>query len=146
MSCREGETVVNFQYKDFYDVNDLVQVVHVLRGPGGCPWDREQDHQSILRNFHEETYEFCDAAQKDDPENMCEELGDVLMQVVFHACMEEEQKRFTIEDVCDGICKKGLISAFDRFTDFKQRLKQNLKSNYSVVRRRIFLKMKKLCH
>lgn len=98
--------MVNFTSKDRYNFDDLIEIMKILRSPEGCPWDREQDHLSILRNFQEETYEFCDAAQKDDPENMCEELGDVLMQVVFHACIEEEQKRFTIDDVCDAICKK----------------------------------------
>ena len=98
--------MVEFTFKDRYTYEDLLEIMKILRSPGGCPWDAEQTHGSILRNFQEETYEFCEAAQKDDVENMCEELGDVLMQVVFHARIEEEIGRFTMEDVCDCVCKK----------------------------------------
>lgn len=80
--------------------------MHLLRAPGGCPWDREQTHQSIRRNFLEETYEALDAIDRDDVPGMKEELGDVLLQVVFHAVMEEERGRFTPDDVVDGIAQK----------------------------------------
>ncbi|MEA4965990.1 MAG: nucleoside triphosphate pyrophosphohydrolase [Oscillospiraceae bacterium] len=98
--------MIDFTRKDRYAYEDLVLLVRLLRGPGGCPWDREQTHESVLRNFQEETYEFCEAAMADDRDHMCEELGDVLMQVVFHACIEEERGRMTMEDVCDAVCKK----------------------------------------
>ena len=98
--------MVEFTKKERYSYDDLVTIMALLRSPGGCPWDAEQTHGSILRNFQEETYEFCEAAQQDDAAHMCEELGDVLMQVVFHARIEEEAGRFTMEDVCDEICKK----------------------------------------
>ncbi|MFR7894383.1 MAG: MazG nucleotide pyrophosphohydrolase domain-containing protein [Dysosmobacter sp.] len=74
--------------------------------PEGCPWDREQTHQSIRRNFLEETYEALDAIDRNDTPGMCEELGDVLLQVVFHSVMEEEQGRFTADDVVDGVAQK----------------------------------------
>ena len=80
--------------------------MRLLRSPGGCPWDAEQTHQSIRRNFLEETYEALDALDRDDPVDMCEELGDVLMQVVFHATIEEERGRFTMADVVDGVAQK----------------------------------------
>ena len=80
--------------------------MRLLRSPGGCPWDAEQTHQSIRRNFLEETYEALDALDRDDPVDMCEELGDVLMQVVFHATIEEERCRFTMADVVDGVAQK----------------------------------------
>lgn len=73
------------------------------------PWDREQDHHSIRRNFIEETYEVCEAIDNDDPVLLQEELGDVLLQVAFHARMEEEAGRFDFGDVCDGICKKLIV-------------------------------------
>lgn len=101
--------MIDFTRKDRYTYEDLVHLMQILRSPGGCPWDAEQTHRSILRNFLEETYEFCEAAEADDAAHMCEELGDVLMQVVFHARMEEEQGRFTMEDVCDEICKKMIF-------------------------------------
>ena len=101
--------MIDFTRKDRYTYEDLIRLMQILRAPGGCPWDAEQTHGSILRNFHEENYEFCEAAQADDAANMCEELGDVLMQVVFHAQIEAENGRFTMEDVCDGICKKMIF-------------------------------------
>ena len=69
-------------------------------------WDREQDHHSIRRNFIEETYEVCEAIDDEDTEHMKEELGDVLLQVVFHTQMEKGKGTFDIDDVADGICKK----------------------------------------
>ena len=89
--------MVDFQYKPRYDWADFLEIMRLLRGPGGCPWDAEQTHQSIRRNFLEETYETLDALDRDDPEAMCEELGDVLMQVVFHATIEAERGRFTMD-------------------------------------------------
>ena len=98
--------MVDFQYKDSYDLNDLVEIVRILRAPGGCPWDGEQTHQSIRRNFLEEAYEVAEAIDQDSPAHLQEELGDVLLQVVFHAGIEQDAGRFDLNDVADGICKK----------------------------------------
>ena len=98
--------MVNFELKSHYDYEDLLRVIHILRSPGGCPWDQEQTHASIRREFLEETYEALEAIDRDDPVLMQEELGDVLMQVVFHADIEADAGRFTMDDVCDGIVKK----------------------------------------
>lgn len=97
---------VDFPLKQFYDISDLLKIMKLLRGGDGCPWDREQDHHSIRKNFLEETYEVIEAIDKEDPDLLKEELGDVLMQVVFHAQMEAEKNRFDFSDVCDGVCKK----------------------------------------
>ena len=78
----------------------------ILRAPGGCPWDAEQTHTSIRRDLLEETWEVADALDRDDPAAMCEELGDLLLQVVFHAQIETETGRFTIDDVVHGITEK----------------------------------------
>lgn len=78
----------------------------ILRSPGGCPWDIEQTHESIKKSFIEETYEVIEAINKNDKTLMCEELGDVLLQVVFHAEIERNEGTFDINDVCNGICKK----------------------------------------
>ncbi|MFI3312526.1 MAG: nucleoside triphosphate pyrophosphohydrolase [Eubacteriales bacterium] len=101
--------MIDFISKERYNYEDFVNVIEILRAPGGCPWDREQTHQSIARNFLEEVYEFLEAMEQDDPEHMCEELGDVLTQVVFHCNMEQEAGRFTQEDVCDMVCKKMIF-------------------------------------
>ena len=98
--------MLDFTRKARYGFDDLVRLVALLRAPGGCPWDGVQTHQSIRRNFLEETYEALDAIDRDDVPGMKEELGDVLLQVVFHAVMEEERGRFTPDDVVDGIAQK----------------------------------------
>ena len=98
--------MVDFERKEKYNFNDLLRIMEILRAPDGCMWDREQDHQSIRRNFIEETYEVCEAIDEQDTEHLKEELGDVLLQVVFHTQMEKEKGVFDIEDVADGICKK----------------------------------------
>ena len=98
--------MVDFQYKDSYGVKDLEEIVRLLRAPGGCPWDAEQTHQSIRRNFLEEAYKAVEAIDEGSPEHLKEELGDVLLQVVFHALMEQEAGRFDLDAVADGICKK----------------------------------------
>ena len=98
--------MIDFEQKPSYDVSDLVEIVRVLRAPGGCPWDREQDHKSIRRNLLEEAYEVAEAIDEGSPEHLREELGDLLLQVVFHARMEEEEGRGDLAAVADGICKK----------------------------------------
>ncbi len=98
--------MVDFQCKGRYGWEDFLEITRLLRSPGGCPWDREQTHSSIRRNFLEETYEVLDALDRDDPHAMCEELGDLLMQVALHAQIEAEQGRFTMDDVVDGVAQK----------------------------------------
>ena len=98
--------MVDFEYKPRYGWDDFLEIMRLLRGPGGCPWDAEQTHASIRRNFLEETYEVLDALDRDDPHAMCEELGDVLMQVVFHTQIETERGHFTMDDVVDGVAQK----------------------------------------
>ena len=98
--------IQDFQFKQKYNVEDLVEIMRILRSENGCPWDREQTHESIRKNFIEETYEVIEAINKADSHLLCEELGDVLMQVVFHAQMEAEKQVFDFSDVADGVCKK----------------------------------------
>ena len=98
--------MVDFQCKPRYGWEDLLEITRLLRGPGGCPWDAEQTHASIRRNILEETDEALDAIDRDDAHDMCEELGDILMQVALHAQMEAERGRFTMDDVVDGVAKK----------------------------------------
>ena len=86
--------------------NRLRDIVRILRSPEGCPWDREQTHQSIRKNFLEEVYEVLETIDDDDPDAMCEELGDVLLQVMLHAQMEEERGAFHIIDVIAGLNDK----------------------------------------
>ena len=98
--------MVNFQWKPHYGMEDLLQIMEALRAPEGCPWDREQTHDSIRQNMLEEAYEAADAIDHRDMENLKEELGDVLLQVVFHAQMAREEGLFTFDDVVDGVAQK----------------------------------------
>lgn len=98
--------MIDFQCKSRYGYEDLLRIMEILRAPGGCPWDQEQTHASLRRNFLEETYEALDAIDRENPQDLCEELGDVLLQVIFHAEIEREKGAFSMEDVVDGICKK----------------------------------------
>lgn len=85
---------------------DVVELMARLRGPDGCPWDREQTPRSLRSNLIEETYEVLDAIERDDPEALKEELGDLLLQVLFHAQMAREQGRFSIEEVLSDLHDK----------------------------------------
>jgi len=84
----------------------LVEILERLRAPGGCPWDAEQDHRSISRCMIEEAYELVDAIQADDVEHLREELGDVLLQVVFHSTIAKDLGEFTIKEVVNDLCDK----------------------------------------
>lgn len=110
---------MDFVFKDHYGMDDLLEIMRLLRSENGCVWDREQDHHSIRNNFLEEAYEAVEAIDREDPALLKEELGDVLLQVVFHARMEEEAGGFSFDDVCDGICKKLIYRHPHVFGDAK---------------------------
>lgn len=97
---------MEFTPKQRYTMQDLLDIVRILREPGGCPWDREQTHQSIRSNLIEETYEVAEAIDQEDALLLREELGDLLLQIALHTQMEAETGAFTFEDVCTEICQK----------------------------------------
>lgn len=97
---------ISFVRKARYDMNDLLEIMRLLRSPDGCPWDREQTHRSLRTNLVEEAYEAVEAIDRDDADGLREELGDVLLQVVLHACIAEEEKAFSFDDVADGLAHK----------------------------------------
>ncbi|MBQ7938566.1 MAG: nucleoside triphosphate pyrophosphohydrolase [Oscillospiraceae bacterium] len=99
----------DFIKKEKYSIEDLLEIMSLLRSENGCPWDREQTHESIRKNFIEETYEAVEAIDCKDSEMLREELGDVLLQVVFHTQMEKENGNFDFDDICDGICRKLIV-------------------------------------
>lgn len=92
-----------------HSFESLRELVEVLRSEGGCPWDREQTHASIRADIIEETYEVIEAIDNSDPVLLREELGDVMFQVMFHSRIEEEDGRFTVEDVVHDICEKMIV-------------------------------------
>lgn len=95
-----------FEIKDRYGLEDYRALIQFLRSPEGCPWDRVQTHESIRRNVLEEAYETAHAIDSGDLDNLKEELGDLLMQVLLHADMEAQAGHFDLDDVADAACKK----------------------------------------
>lgn len=94
---------------DKYSTDDLIEILKILRSPEGCPWDREQTSKSIRNDTLEEAYEVADAIDTDDNDALCEELGDLLLQVIFHSRIAEEAGAFDYTDVVDGICRKLIL-------------------------------------
>lgn len=99
--------------------DEFVETIATLRGEGGCPWDIEQTHESLKKCLIDESQEVLDAIDAHDDENLCEELGDVLLQVVMHAQIATEEGRFTIEDVVRGVNEKMIRRHPHVFGDVK---------------------------
>lgn len=125
--------------KERYTFEDFKEIISILRSPDGCPWDREQTHESIRKNLIEESYEFIHEVDSGSEEGMCEELGDVLLQVLLHSQIAKDNNEFTIDDVIDGIAKKMIFrhphvfekdkasnsnEAFDIFKERKEKEKK----------------------
>lgn len=125
---------VDFEIKDNYDINDFLRLVTVLRSPGGCPWDRKQTHESIKKNFIEETYEAVEAINKADSEGLKEELGDVLLQVAMHSEMESEKGSFDFNDVVNDICKKLVVRHPHVFGDAAAQSSDEALQNWDQVK------------
>lgn len=134
MYCFLGVIVLDYIKKDSYGFNDLVEIMKILRSPEGCPWDREQDHKSIRQNFIEETYEAIEAIDIEDSELLKEELGDVLLQVVFHSEIEQSQGGFNIDDVCDGVCKKLIVRHPHVFGDVVAETSDKVLTNWDNIK------------
>lgn len=118
-----------------YTMEQFLEIMRRLRAPDGCPWDREQTHASIRNNFLEEAYETVDAIDRDHTADMCEELGDVLMQVVFHSVMAEEENRFDFSDVVDGVCKKLVYRHPHVFGDVEADTAEKVLDNWEQLKR-----------
>lgn len=121
--------------KESYSFDDLQTILRILRSPEGCPWDREQDHASIRKNFIEETYEVAEAIDTDDPTLLCEELGDVMMQVVFHTEMEREAGRFEMSDVINGVCNKLIHRHPHVFGDVSADTAEKVLTNWDAIKK-----------
>ena len=128
--------MVDFTFKEKYTYEDLLEIMRILRCPEGCVWDREQDHKSIRRSFIEETYEAVEAIDNDDPVLLQEELGDVLLQVVFHAQIEAEAGRFTMDDVADGICKKMIYRHPHVFGSVEVKNSDDVLTNWDALKQK----------
>ncbi len=125
---------VEFEKKERYHIDDLLAIMKILRSENGCPWDKEQTHASIRKNFIEEVYEACEAIDKQDVELLREELGDVLLQVVFHAQMCEEEGQFSFDDVADGICKKLIVRHPHIFSEVVADTSEEVLKNWDAIK------------
>ena len=128
--------MIDYEFKENYKFDDLVEILKILRAPGGCPWDAKQTHASIRKDFIEETYEVIEAINKNDSELLCEELGDVLLQVVFHAEIADSEGEFNINAVCDGICKKLIERHPHVFGNVKVDSVEGVLDNWDKIKRK----------
>ena len=119
-----------------FDMDDLCAVMRRLRAPGGCPWDREQTHESLLTNLLEESYEFIDAVRQQDVDHMYDELGDVLLQVVFHAEIARQHGEFDSNDVTTAICQKMIERHTHIFGTAKADTYEKVLDNWEAIKRR----------
>ena len=120
--------------KEKYTFQDLLEIVEKLRGEGGCPWDKEQTHESIRANMIEETYEVIEAIDNKDPVLLREELGDALLQIVFHARISEEAGEFTVDDVIHDICAKLIHRHPHIFADVQADTSEEVLSNWEAIK------------
>ena len=129
---KEAEELIK---KTNYTFEDLCAIMRLLRSEGGCPWDREQTHESIRKNLIEETYEVVEAIDNRDAALMREELGDLMLQVVFHARISEEEGGFDIGDVCDEICRKLIVRHPHIFGDVSAETSDQVLDNWDAIKR-----------
>ena len=121
----------------------LMDIMDTLRGPGGCPWDREQTHKSIMKCLIEETYELAEAIEDDNIEDMKEELGDVFLQVVFHSAIARDSRRFTLDEVVNELCDKLVYRHPHVFGDASVRDSQEVIKNWERLKRKEATKKKR---
>lgn len=127
-------TKEDFKRKN-YDISDLLDIVKILRSPGGCPWDAEQNHKSVRNDLLEEAYEVCDAIDTSDADALKEELGDLLLQVVFHSDIAKQNDGFDFNNVCDGICKKLILRHPHVFGTVEVEDSEEVLKNWDAIKR-----------
>ena len=130
----KSEKVEKILSKTSYKFDDLCLILEILRGEGGCPWDAEQTHESIRKNFIEETYEVIEAIDNNDKALLREELGDVMLQVVFHTQMEKEVGCFDIDDVANDVCAKLIHRHPHIFGDVKAETADEVLTNWEAIK------------
>ncbi|MDF2987391.1 MAG: MazG family protein [Eubacterium sp.] len=114
----------------------LIDIMKLLRSEEGCPWDREQTHESLKKYLIEETYEYLEVVDLDDKARMCEELGDVLLQIVFHARIAEENGDFNIGDVINRVCDKMIHRHPHVFGDVSAETSSQVLKNWEEIKKK----------
>ncbi len=130
----KNEKVEQILSKSEYNFDDLCLIMEILRGEGGCPWDAEQTHESIRKNFIEETYEVIEAIDTKNSTLLREELGDVMLQVVFHTQMEKEAGNFDINDVANDVCAKLVHRHPHIFGDINAETADEVLNNWEAIK------------
>ena len=128
---KEKELLKN---KTEFNIDDLLMIMKILRAPGGCPWDAEQTHESIVPSLIEETYEAVEAIEMNDPDMLKEELGDVLLQVVFHAEIEKEKGVFDINAAVSDVCQKMIVRHPHVFGDVTAETSAEVLKNWDMIK------------
>lgn len=127
--------MVNLYMKKQYTFDEFVEIVRLLRAPGGCPWDAEQTHESIRNEFIEETYEAVDAIDNKNDTDLCEELGDVLLQILMHSQMAAEVGSFNVNDVINGVAEKMILRHPHVFGDVSVKNSDEVLINWEKIKR-----------
>lgn len=122
--------------KDKYDFNDLLDIMSKLRAENGCPWDREQTHESLRIYMIEETYEVLEALDAGDLGKFCNELGDLLLQIVFHAQIAKEHGEFDMGDVTTEICRKLISRHTHIFGDARADTPEQVVENWEAIKKK----------
>lgn len=124
-----------FEFKEKYNIYDLLEIMALLRSENGCPWDKVQTHESIRTDLIEETYEVCEGIDNNSPEMLREELGDLLLQIVFHSQIEREAGTFCFEDVCNDICQKLVYRHPHVFGEVKVNGSDDVLKNWDALKK-----------
>lgn len=128
-------TDLNFEFKNRYTIDDLIEIIKILRSENGCPWDKVQTHESIRTDLIEEAYEVCEGIDCGSPEMLREELGDLLLQIVFHSEIETEHGNFNFEDVCSDICQKLVYRHPHVFGKVKAETEDEVLKNWDALKK-----------
>ena len=127
--------MIDFNFKERYNIDDLIEIVRLLRSENGCPWDKEQTHKSIRMDILEEVYEVIEAIDFDSEEMLREELGDVLLQVVFHSQIETEKNSFNFSDVTNDICNKLIVRHPHVFGEVSVESSEDVLKNWDSIKK-----------
>ena len=127
--------MVEWEYKENYGLEDFIRLIDVLRGPGGCPWDIKQTHESLKHNVVEEAWEVVDAINEGSEAHLREELGDLLMQVIFHASISKERGGFNLDDISDEAVKKLVHRHPHVFGSVKADTPDEVLTNWDAIKR-----------
>ena len=128
------DIILEMKNKESFGAEDLRKIMEILRSENGCPWDKVQTHKTIKADLLEEAYETLEAIDMESDEMLCEELGDVLLQVMFHSRIAEEEGRFSVDDVYTGVCKKMIERHPHIFGDVKVESVDDVLTNWDAIK------------